>query len=60
MRLNIVAIVVASRPKYPATSFNRYLIRRIVGNYRSQFARILLTASLEELIKNLRTKASGR
>jgi phospholipid transport system substrate-binding protein len=31
-----------------------------VGNYRSQFARILLTASLEELIKNLRTKASGR
>jgi phospholipid transport system substrate-binding protein len=32
----------------------------IVGNYRSQFARILKTASLEELIQNLRTKASGR
>jgi phospholipid transport system substrate-binding protein len=32
----------------------------IVGNYRSQFARILQTASLEELIQNLRTKASGR
>jgi phospholipid transport system substrate-binding protein len=32
----------------------------IVGNYRSQFARILQTASLEELIQNLRAKASGR
>ena len=32
----------------------------IVGNYRSQFARILKTASLEELIQNLRAKASGR
>jgi phospholipid transport system substrate-binding protein len=32
----------------------------VVGNYRSQFARILRTASLEELIQNLRTKASGR
>lgn len=32
----------------------------IVGNYRSQFARILRTASLEELIHNLRAKASGR
>ena len=32
----------------------------IVGNYRSQFARILQTASLEELIQNLRTQASGR
>jgi phospholipid transport system substrate-binding protein len=32
----------------------------IVGNYRSQFARILQTASLEELIQNLRNKASGR
>ena len=32
----------------------------IVGNYRSQFARILRTASLEELIQNLRAKASGR
>jgi phospholipid transport system substrate-binding protein len=32
----------------------------LVGNYRSQFARILHTASLEELIQNLRTKASRR
>ena len=32
----------------------------LVGNYRSQFARIIKTASLEELIKNLRGKASGR
>jgi phospholipid transport system substrate-binding protein len=32
----------------------------VVGNYRSQFARILKTASLEELIQNLRAKASGR
>jgi phospholipid transport system substrate-binding protein len=32
----------------------------LVGNYRSQFTRILKTASLEELIKNLRGKASGR
>jgi phospholipid transport system substrate-binding protein len=32
----------------------------IVGNYRSQFARILQTASLGELIQNLRGKASGR
>ena len=32
----------------------------VVGNYRSQFARILQTASLEELIQNLRAKASGR
>jgi phospholipid transport system substrate-binding protein len=32
----------------------------VVGNYRSQFARILHTASLEELIQNLRAKASGR
>jgi phospholipid transport system substrate-binding protein len=32
----------------------------LVGNYRSQFARILHTASLEELIQNLRAKASGR
>jgi phospholipid transport system substrate-binding protein len=31
----------------------------IVGNYRSQFARILQTASLGELIQNLRGKASG-
>jgi phospholipid transport system substrate-binding protein len=31
----------------------------VVGNYRSQFARILRTASLEELIQNLRAKASG-
>lgn len=31
----------------------------LVGNYRSQFARILHTASLEELIQNLRAKASG-
>ena len=32
----------------------------IVGNYRSQFARILQTGSLEKLIQNLRAKASGR
>jgi phospholipid transport system substrate-binding protein len=32
----------------------------IVGNYRSQFARILQTASLAELIQNLRARASGR
>ena len=32
----------------------------LVGNYWSQFARILHTASLEELIQNLRTKASRR
>ncbi len=32
----------------------------LVGNYRSQFARILHTASLEQLIQNLRGKASGR
>jgi phospholipid transport system substrate-binding protein len=31
----------------------------LVGNYRSQFARILRTASLEELIQNLRGKASS-
>jgi len=31
----------------------------VVENYRSQFARILRTASLEELIENLRAKASG-
>ena len=32
----------------------------VVGNYRSQFARFLRTASLEELIQNLRAKVSGR
>jgi phospholipid transport system substrate-binding protein len=32
----------------------------LVGNFRSQFARILKTASLEELIQKLRAKASGR
>jgi phospholipid transport system substrate-binding protein len=32
----------------------------VVRNYRSQFMRILQTASLEELIQKLRTKASGR
>jgi phospholipid transport system substrate-binding protein len=32
----------------------------LVGNYRSQFARVLQTASLGELIQNLRGKASGR
>lgn len=32
----------------------------IVGNYRSQFARILQTTSLEELIQSLRARASGR
>jgi phospholipid transport system substrate-binding protein len=31
----------------------------LVGNYRSQFARVLQTASLGELIQNLRGKASG-
>ena len=31
-----------------------------VRNYRSQFARILKTVSLEELIQRLRAKASGR
>jgi phospholipid transport system substrate-binding protein len=32
----------------------------VVGNYRSQFARVLRTASLEELIRNLRAKLPGR
>ena len=32
----------------------------VIGNYRSQFARILRTASMEELIQNLRAKAAGR
>ena len=32
----------------------------VVGNYRSQFTRILRKASLEELIQSLRAKASGR
>jgi phospholipid transport system substrate-binding protein len=32
----------------------------LIGNYRSQFARVLQTASLGELIQNLRGKASGR
>ena len=32
----------------------------LVGNYRSQFARVLQTASLEELIQKLRTNGSGR
>ena len=32
----------------------------LVRNYRSQFARILQTASLEKLIQHLRAKASGR
>jgi phospholipid transport system substrate-binding protein len=32
----------------------------LVGNYRSQFARVLQTASLGELIQSLRGKASGR
>jgi phospholipid transport system substrate-binding protein len=31
----------------------------VVSNYRSQFARILRTASLEELIQKLRAKTSG-
>jgi phospholipid transport system substrate-binding protein len=31
----------------------------VVGNYRSQFMRILKTASLEELIQSLRAKSSG-
>ena len=32
----------------------------VIGNYRSQFARVLRTASLEQLIQSLRAKASGR
>ena len=32
----------------------------VVGNYRAQFARILQTVPLEELIQKLRAKASGR
>jgi len=32
----------------------------VVGNYRSQFARILNRSSLDELIQTLRAKASGR
>ena len=32
----------------------------VVANYRSQFARILQTVSLGELIQNLRAKGSGR
>jgi phospholipid transport system substrate-binding protein len=32
----------------------------VVANYRSQFTRILRTASLEELIQRLRANASGR
>ena len=35
------------------------LLVSLVGNYRSQFARILHTASLDELIQNLRAKASS-
>ena len=31
----------------------------VVGNYRSQFARMLHRASLDELIQDLRGKASG-
>src|ERR1700756_2310257 len=31
----------------------------LIGNYRSQFARVLQTASLGKLIQNLREKASG-
>ena len=31
----------------------------VVGNYRSQFARVLQTVSVEELIQNLRAKASS-
>ena len=32
----------------------------VVRNYRSQFSKILQTASLRDLIQNLRAKASGR
>jgi phospholipid transport system substrate-binding protein len=32
----------------------------VVGNYRSQFARVLRTASLEELTQSLRAKSSDR
>jgi phospholipid transport system substrate-binding protein len=32
----------------------------LIGNYRSQFARVLQTVSLGELIQNLRGKASSR
>jgi phospholipid transport system substrate-binding protein len=31
----------------------------VIGNYRTQFARILRTASLEELLQNLRTKVAS-
>src|SRR6266576_334635 len=31
----------------------------VIGNYRSQFARVLRTASLEQLIQSLRAKAAG-
>ena len=32
----------------------------LVANYRSQFDRVLQTASLEELLRRLRAKGSGR
>jgi ABC-type transporter MlaC component len=32
----------------------------VIGNYRTQFARILRTASLDQLTQSLRTKASDR
>ncbi|HEX7231573.1 MAG TPA: ABC transporter substrate-binding protein [Candidatus Binatia bacterium] len=32
----------------------------VIGNYRSQFARILRTASLDELMQTLRAKATSR
>jgi phospholipid transport system substrate-binding protein len=32
----------------------------VIGNYRTQFARILRTASLDQLTQSMRTKASDR
>jgi phospholipid transport system substrate-binding protein len=32
----------------------------LVGNYRSQFSKVLQTASVQELIEKLRAKAAGR
>jgi len=32
----------------------------VVGNYRAQFARVLRTSSLEELLQSLRAKIASR
>jgi len=32
----------------------------VVGNYRAQFARILRTSSLDELLQSLRAKVASR